>query len=158
MATNPDIATLLRQQQIMQQLSNITNQGVTMPNATKQFDDTGGGSQTTSTGVNPLNPPSGLRQALLSGAGSAGASGPMAALEKGAANLPGIKQINQGVSALENKINNIGKPPQNPTIAPPQTQIPPAGQQAPLPASTIPAGGQPTLIRRNYDPNNLVQQ
>lgn len=146
MATIPDIGALLQRQQVMQQLNQIT--GATTPGAAllgnpQQYGNTGTGSEAATSGVSPVSQFLGTR----SGGGGSG-TGPIAeAVQK----IPGVGQLNTAADAVRNRINSIGKPPTNPTIAPPQTQAAPAAtamQPTQLPASTMPVNAQPTLIRR----------
>ena len=141
MATNPDIATLLRQRELMGGMNNINPQqnfatqaagaasGGVQPAPISQFDDTSGGSQATSTGVQQQNSKGNMaaRQAL-SAALTGGAGGVMGALSK----VPGLSQAIQAKQKLGQGLQGLmtGKPPQQP----PAIQGPPAlAPNAPTP-------------------------
>lgn len=159
MATTPDISTLLRQQQMLQQMQNVTGQGTgaaLMPSATKQFDDTGGGSQTTSTGVEP--PAGGKKGGLLAAImgdpaamakpRTAVSSNPLAQAQAGVQNIKqGLQQRIAGVlggnaataSADATGATNIGLRNADPANAP-TMRINTGGQPAAGPGMMLAPG------------------
>lgn len=142
MGTTPDIASLLRQRDLMNQLNQTTAQGtqadLLQPNL-RAFDDTGGGTETTGTGVQQRRG-GGMILSALTGIPPRGQRGQSAQAGSvnapTAQNIPGLSQIAQakqrlgaGITGLMTGQGTAGfKAPPRPTGTPVLQQNLPPGQ------------------------------
>lgn len=130
----PDINAMLRQRQIMQQLQNTTG-SVQMPPATQQFNDTGGGTQTTATGLPNTDPTTGLPMPIMRGrrpaatppaqpvsSGGTAASGPLGAAAGAVSKVPIIgRSLAAPIQGIQNIGHALGGKPTMPPVQTPQS-------------------------------------
>lgn len=164
------IATLLRQRQLMQQMNQTTGQGtqadILNPNL-RAFDDTGGGTETTGTGVQQRRG-GGLILSALTGIPPRGQRGQNAQADamnrSPTGGIPGISQIEQAKQRMASGIQGLatgqglGGFRTPPTIQPGSVYQPPANP--PVLQNRTPAG-QPTpgpgqMLTTDADGNVIV--
>lgn len=129
------IAALLRQKQILDQLNQTTSQGAQAAMLggganLRAFDDTGGGTQTTSTGVAPVQKGGGIVRGL------GGAANPLNEIDKAKANL-----VQKGVQNIKNVFQGSGEPKPG-FIPPPVTNPPTLVNRTPTNQPNLPPGYQ----------------